>query len=213
MPSHSSRRPSVRLSRMATVVSIAVVVVLAGCAGLGLGGGNGDGDAMPFMNHSTERGPPTPAGDNSTTTVAGPSNTTLQESELVTVANQTSDGRTVTIRSFTLSEGGYVAIHDARRMNASLAGNLIGVSEYLEPGNHATVTVRLFDVPGHDFGDNPHLMGSPPVFATLHHDTTGNATFEYVTSGTTEDGVYRTDTGAVAVDFAVLTVQHETHTG
>lgn len=189
------------------------VVVLAGCAGLGPGGGGGDGDAMPFMNHSTDKGPPTPAGNTSTTPVDWEGNATLAESPLVTVTNQTSDGRTVRIRELTVSEGGYVAIHDARRTDAGLTHNIIGVSGYYEPGTYRNVTVTLFDVPGFNFSDNAHLMGNVRVFATVHNETNGNTTFEYITSGRARDGPYRTDSGAVAVDFAVLTVQHETHTG
>lgn len=206
----SQRRPTARWSRAPRAASIVLLVVLAGCAGFAPS--TGDGDGMPFMNHSTDSGPPTPVGNTTTTHDNGTSTVSLHESDLVTVANQTSDGRTVTVRSVTVPDGGYVAIHDARRMNASLAGNIIGVSPYLRVGTHQNVTVQLFEVPGHDYGDNPHLMGSPPVFASLHHDTTGNTPFEYVTSGMTEDGPYRNETGAVAVDFAVLTVQHETHT-
>lgn len=201
---------TVRSLHAARVVSLALLILLAGCSGFGPGGG--DGDAMPFMNHSTAKAPPTPAGNNSTTPVDREANETLAESALLTVANQTSDGQTVTIREMNLSEGGYVAIHDARRKDAGLTHNIIGVSRYYEAGTYSTVTVKLFDVPGFNYSDDAHLMGSPRVFVTLHHETNGNTTFEYITSGKSRDGPYRTASGAVAVDFAVLTVQHETPT-
>lgn len=195
--------------RAPMAVVIALVVVVAGCAGPEVGGAN---ESMPFMNHTTTDGVYSGANSSGDPTVEtdGDANRTLYESDLVTIENQTTNGSMVTVQSLTLSEGGYVVIHDARRMDSGLARNIIGVSTYLDPGTHENVTVTLFDVPGYDFGENAHLMGDVQVFVSLHHETNGNRTFEYVTSDTSEDGPYRNETGAVHVAFGTVAVQHET---
>ena len=65
----------------------------------------------------------------------------------VSFADQDSDGTTVVVDEVFVSEGGFVTIHDT-----TLATNpflsVVGVSEYLPPGTHRNVEVRLFDVPG-----------------------------------------------------------------
>lgn len=197
--------------RSTTAVVVALVVVLAGCAGLGVGGGQNE--SMPFMNHTATDGVYTGSdGDGNATTnitAEGDANLTLYESGRVTVENQTTNGTVVTVHSITVPEGGYAVIHDARRMDAGLARNIIGVSAYLDPGTHRNVTVTLFDVPGYDFGEDAHLMGDVRVFVTPHHETTANRTFEYVTSDTAEDGPYRNETGAVPVAFGTVSVEHE----
>lgn len=203
------RRPGPRWKLGMAAVLVALLVGVAGCSGTG-GGNGGDGDGMPFMDHSTDVAA-TPVGGTPNGTVDGGEHAKLEASSLLTVRNQTSDGRRVTVASVRLPEGGYVAIHDARRMDAGLARNVIGVSGYFEAGTQEDVTVTLFEVPGYNYSDDAHLMGDGDVrvFVTVHRDTNGNTTFDYVTSGTAADGPYRTDSGAVAVGFATLTIEHD----
>lgn len=54
----------------------------------------------------------------------------------VTFENQTTDGTTVTIRSTTIPEGGFIAIHNA-------SGAVVGYSEYLGPGKYKNVTISV----------------------------------------------------------------------
>lgn len=187
-------------------VLLALLVVLAGCSALEH---DGSGDGMPFMDHSTAVAA-TPVGGSSNGTVDGDSNASLQASILLTVTNQTSNGQQVSIQQLEVPDGGYVAIHDARRIDAGLSRNIIGVSGYLDAGTHEDLTVTLFDVPGYNYSETAHLMGDGDVrvFVTVHRDTNANTTFDYVTSGAAADAPYRTDSGAIAADFATLTIDH-----
>lgn len=200
-------RPGLVSKQSVTAVVVTLMVVLAGCSGMDLRGNESDG--MPFMNHTSDgihNG--TNMGPN--VTVENGSQATLHESERVTIANQTSNGTTVTIQSITVPEGGYATIHDGRRMEVGLARNIIGVSRYLTPGTHHDVTVTLFDVSGYTYGDDAHLMGTLRVFVTLHRETNAKRTFDFVTTKTSADGPYRNETGAVHVDFAVVSIEHQT---
>lgn len=194
--------------RAVAAVLVTLLVVLAGCSAVEH---DNSGDGMPFMDHSTAVAA-TPVSGSSNGTVDGHSTTTLQASSLLTVTNQTSNGQRVTIQALTVPEGGYVAIHDARRRDAGLARNVIGVSGYLDAGTHEDLTVTLFDVPGYNYSESAHLMGDENgnvrVFVTVHRDTNANTTFEYVTSGTSADGPYRTDSDVIAAEFATLTIEH-----
>ncbi|WP_254272647.1 DUF7282 domain-containing protein [Haloarcula marina] len=121
-----------------------------------------------------------------------------------TLADQTTDGTSVTVTNVSVSEGGYVTIHDASLLDGNVVGSVIGVSEYLEPGEYDEVTVTLFDVPGAEF-DETELTENQTLIAMPHRENTGNETYDFVTSGGSDDPPYLTQGGPV-VDGGNVTV-------
>lgn len=107
----------------------------------------------------------------------------------VEFTNQSSEGSEIVVDMAVLSDGGYVAIHDASLLQGKIAESVIGVSDYLEAGVHYAVPVTLFDVPGAEF-DVDTLTQSQPLIAMPHRETGDNETYDFVTSGGEEDGPY-----------------------
>jgi hypothetical protein len=105
------------------------------------------------------------------------------------------DGRVVFVDSVSLSNGGFVAIHDERLGEGDALGSVVGVSGYLPPGTHENVEVRLFDVPGvADDREFDRLEpGAYTLTAMVHFDTDRDERFDFVTSDGEVDGPYRTD--------------------
>ena len=120
-------------------------------------------------------------------------------------ANQTDGATTVTVANVTLKNDGYVTIHnesfDGSGMHTA-SESIIGVSDYLEAGNHTNVTVTLYtDVPGRTF-EQEQLTEGATLVAGLYGETntsSGNTTFNRIThqgrhlETGVRDGPYRTD--------------------
>lgn len=119
--------------------------------------------------------------------------------------NQSTDGTTVEVATVDLSEGGYVAIHDASLLDGDVVESVIGVSEFLESGDQDSVEVTLFDVEGADFEDS-NLEEDQPLIAMPHRETSGNETYDFVSSGGEEDGPY-TRAGNAVVDIGFVTIE------
>ncbi len=100
---------------------------------------------------------------------------------------QESGGHTVTVDSVDLSEGGFVAIHDASLGAGNVLGSVVGHSAYLDAGHHEDVTVTL---------DTP-LNESQTVVAMPHMDTDGDEMYTFVESGGETDGPFVANGGAV----------------
>ncbi len=118
----------------------------------------------------------------------------LEEVSLSTTADidfdpQETNGTAVVVDSVFLPRGGYVAVHNSSRLEGPSIDSVIGASGYLGPGFHREVTVRLFDVPGARFATD-RLTADEPLVAVAHRETTGNRTFEFVSSDGTDDGPY-----------------------
>ena len=123
-----------------------------------------------------------------------------------TFENQETGGKTVTVQSATLPEGGFVAIHDGRLQEGKVFESVIGVSDYLSAGTHEDVRVMLFQgVPGGDF-DQQRLTEDQTLFAMPHLDTDGNQTYDFITSNGDADGPYTMD-GQPVLDPATITVR------
>jgi|GEM_PF-746387 len=112
--------------------------------------------------------------------------------------DQESDGEQVTIANVSLSEGGFVVVYDGITVDADPAA-IVGVSEYLEAGDHGNVTIDL---------DEP-LAASGPLVAVVHHDTNDDEAFAYAESDGEEDVPYVTGAGAPVIDGAFVTVTDE----
>jgi PGF-CTERM protein len=100
----------------------------------------------------------------------------------------TSGGTTVTVDRVTLSEGGFVTIHDASLGDGEVLRSVRGTSAYLEQGTHENVTVTL---------DSP-LREDATLTAMAHRDTNGDRAYEFVSSNGGVDGPYTTDGDIVA---------------
>ncbi len=75
----------------------------------------------------------------------------MKSSATVTFDDQTTCGTSVTVKSATLPDGGFVAIHDSSLLDGKVTESVIGVSDSLDAGTHEDIEVDLFDVKGADF--------------------------------------------------------------
>ncbi|WP_336035522.1 DUF7282 domain-containing protein [Halobacterium yunchengense] len=133
---------------------------------------------------------------------------TVSDSAAVDFDDQDSDGETVTVDAVFLPEGGYVTVHDSGLLEGDALGSVVGVSEYLEPGYHADVTVPLYEgVEGADF-DDAELADGDVLVAMPHLETTGDETFDFVDADGEDDGPYVAD-GEPVVDDATMTLVDE----
>ncbi|NUE01678.1 hypothetical protein HUB97_04105 [Halorubraceae archaeon YAN] len=115
--------------------------------------------------------------------------------------DQDSDGTAVVVDSVTLSEGGFVAIHDED-------DDIIGVSEYLNAGDHEDVSIELFDaVPGADF-EQDELEEDTTLTAMAHLDTNDNEEFDFVEDDSEDTPYLDTDNDPI-VDQAEITIVDE----
>jgi len=126
----------------------------------------------------------------------------------ITFENQTSDGTTVTVAEVNTSDGGFVAIHDDSLLDGNVVGSVIGVSEYIEPGEEDELEVELFDVPGAEF-DEDELTENQTLIAMPHLDSNDNETYDFVATQNGEDGPYIDETGEPVVDDAFVTVEDD----
>lgn len=107
---------------------------------------------------------------------------------LVSFADQTAeDGTTITVNGAYMAEGGFVVMHDS----TSLADNgaipsVVGVSDYLEPGFHASIEVSL----------DEEVTTDTVLVAMPHRDTDEDETYDFEDSGGADDGPYVNDAGA-----------------
>jgi len=117
----------------------------------------------------------------------------------VSISNQTTDGTTVTVDSASLSNGGFVTIHDGSLADGAVFDSVRGTSAYLEAGSHSDIEVSL---------DAPYESDGAAI-AMPHQDTNGNEAYDFVSSDGAEDGPYTAD-GAAVTDDASLTVETTT---
>jgi subtilisin family serine protease len=101
----------------------------------------------------------------------------------VQVSDQSGDGTAVTVDSVTMSEGGFVVVHDSSLLDGRVAGSVVGSSGYLAPGQSSGVEVSL---------DEP-LESNQPIIAMLHRDTNDNQQFDFPNA----DGPYTANGSAV----------------
>ncbi|RBI63324.1 hypothetical protein DMJ13_01930 [halophilic archaeon] len=114
----------------------------------------------------------------------------------VTFENQTTAGETVTVDSVSMSEGGFVVVHDRSLLDGNVVGSVVGASEYLEPGTHEDVTVRL---------EEP-IDRSQVLIAMPHLDTNGNQVYDFSKSDGQKDIPYVVD-NQVVIDPALVSVE------
>lgn len=123
--------------------------------------------------------------------------------------SQTTNGATVTVKSVSLPNGGYAAVHDVVRLENSPVGTVLGVSGYLKPGTHKNIPVGLFEVPGGKFSLE-RLSKSQTLSAVAHRETNDNRTFDYLVTNGREDEPYHVN-DSIVVDTAYITVKPRTN--
>ncbi|MFC7232575.1 hypothetical protein ACFQMM_16475 [Saliphagus sp. GCM10025308] len=117
----------------------------------------------------------------------------------VAFGDQETDGTSATVDAVSLSEGGFVALYEA---GAPVENEtVLGVSEYLEPGEHENVTVDLAESIDED----------RTLVAIVHRDLTGDGqfTFESVETIGVHDGPYLDADGDPVADEAELLLSAE----
>lgn len=113
--------------------------------------------------------------------------------------------RTVTIRSVTLSDGGFLAVYDSAFLNGDNVTtpmeSLRGTSGYLTAGKHTMIDITL---------DNPYINDGA-IIVVPHQDTNDNEKYDFVTNNGSVDSPYLGADGDPLVASANVTVnQHRT---
>jgi PGF-CTERM protein/surface glycoprotein (TIGR04207 family) len=120
----------------------------------------------------------------------------------VSIDDQETDGSTVTVASATLSEGGFVTIHDSTLNDGEVLSSVRGTSDYLESGENSDIEISL-DTPYNESGT---------AIAMAHQDTNDNEEYDFLTSNGSDDGPY-TEDGSPVVDTAELNVSNMSQNG
>lgn len=139
-----------------------------------------------------------------------------EEEELeasISIDDHETDGDSVDVEEVSMSEGGFVSIHDRRRFpdnGGQVLESIIGITDFLEPGSHSDVSVPLFTddatAPGPGEGqDDDGLTESQPLIAIPHRDETDTGSFEG-DDPAYENGDRTLDVGAVN-DIATVYVE------
>ena len=114
------------------------------------------------------------------------------DSPTTTFDDQNSGGRHVVVASVTLTEDGFVAIHDATLLQGEVFASVIGVSQRLDAGTHADVKVYL----------TRELAGAnETVIAMPHKDTNDNGIYDFVSSQGAQDGPFIGGPNAIPESF------------
>jgi len=106
-----------------------------------------------------------------------------------------SGGTLVTVDEVFVPEGGFVTMHDSSLTDGEVFGSIRGTSEYLAPGLHRDVQVRL---------DEPLAEGDT-LLAMAHQDTNDNEAYDFPDTEGEEDGPYIAD-GDIVMDGGDVTV-------
>lgn len=126
----------------------------------------------------------------------------------VTLANQSSNGSTVTIQNATLPEGGFIAVHNSEYLGPGPSDlTIIATSEYLDPGQHQNVTIDVSNAPPGNYPgvNTTRLNSTQTLVAALYTDSNGNRQYDYVESGGSEDPAVEVD-GEPVADFGRVNI-------
>lgn len=133
----------------------------------------------------------------SAATLTIPETETETETASIRIEKQSAGESSITVRSVTLPDGGFVAVHE----NAYLQGGdptqtVLGSSSYLSPGSHQDVPISLSNLSG---PDNQTLV------VVASRDSNSNKSYDYVRSDGFHDVPYRADGDAV-LDSASVSI-------
>jgi membrane-bound metal-dependent hydrolase YbcI (DUF457 family) len=112
----------------------------------------------------------------------------------VRFTNQSTTGSTVTIRSVTLPDGGFLVVHNQNYLRGGdPLATIAGHSTYLSSGTHRNVTISL----------NRSIEQSRTFVVTPSRDSNGNQRYDYVRSDGFQDVPYTSDSGTIT-DQAIV---------
>jgi plastocyanin len=117
----------------------------------------------------------------------------------VTFENQTIAGDSVTVASASLEEGGFIVIHTSALLDGNPIESVIGVSSYLDAGDHENIEVTL---------DEP-IEEDQTLIAMAHRDTNENQAYDFSDTGGAEDGPYLAAEGEAVVQPADITLESD----
>jgi hypothetical protein len=102
---------------------------------------------------------------------ASPEPSENEEASYITVADQSSDGTSITIAEVEIkeAEGGFIAIHTDQ---SGAPGPVVGHSAYLKPGENRNVAVKL-----------DSKQPTADYWPMLHIDSNKNQTYDFPTGG------------------------------
>jgi hypothetical protein len=129
--------------------------------------------------------------------------TEAREQASVSVRNQTVRSDSVTIESARLPDGGFLVIHNDSYLSPESAPleSAVGVTSYLEAGQHNGVSVPLLD---------GAVEEEQQLIAVPYRDTNGDQRYDYIASDGFQDTAYENRTGNQSVivnDTAGVTVE------
>jgi membrane-bound metal-dependent hydrolase YbcI (DUF457 family) len=119
----------------------------------------------------------------------------------VRFTNQSTTGSTVTIRSVTLPDGGFLVVHNQSYLRGGdPLATIAGHSTYLSSGTHRNVTISL----------NRSIEQSRTFVVTPSRDSNGNQRYDYVRSDGFQDVPYTSDSGTITDQAIVRQASDET---
>ncbi|WP_049996177.1 DUF7282 domain-containing protein [Halococcus sediminicola] len=129
--------------------------------------------------------------------------TEIREQASVTVRSQTLQGDSLTVERARLPDSGFLVIHNKSYLSSESAPleSAVGVSSYLEVGQHKGVSVPLLDGAAEE---------DQTLVAVPYRDTNGNQRYDYIASDGFQDTAYENWTGNQSVivnDTAGVTVE------
>ncbi len=129
--------------------------------------------------------------------------TETREQASVSVRNQTVQSDSVTIESARLPDGGFLVVHNDSYLPPESAPleSAVGVTSYLEAGQHNGVSVPLLD---------GAVEEDQQLIAVPYRDTNGNQRYDYIASDGFQDTAYENRTGNQSVivnDMADVAVE------
>jgi len=128
---------------------------------------------------------------------------TPSDQATVSMENTNTGGAFLVVQEAYLPEGGFVTIHDSTVTDGAVFDSIRGSSDYLEPGTHSNVHVKL---------DEPFDGSDTPV-PMAHTDTNDNQEYDFPDTEGGEDGPYTTGSGDPVIDTGLANVSAAVSTG
>lgn len=136
--------------------------------------------------------------------------TANQDGTSIEIANQTSNGSTITIRRATLPDGGFLVLsNDPYNEITNLEASMIAVSDPLSPGTYRNFTLDVQRSPPGGIRNQTRLNTTSDYSVGAYHDSNDNSQFDYITSGGSTDEAYVRGTGRqkrFVSDAALVTI-------
>jgi hypothetical protein len=147
---------------------------------------NGNADYDFVTDQGADDGP---YADSQGSPVVAPAFTAIRST--VHAEDQAVDDGSVTIKSATLTDGGFMTVHDSRLLEGKPLESVVGITEYLNAGTSEDLEIEL------DKG----VESAETLYGMPHHDSDGDQTYDFVDSMGQDDPPYTASGGAVLAPF------------